>query len=132
MNSGVPIIKTVQNVLDIFRYNNIMSIKPISPADIITKMSAPHEKFIEAINTILEDRILKTTPAIITEQEIVDTAVALVSQSRDLVFVEATIYSNQWLDQIVPIYRSAGWDVQRNRMRYTYYYFVFHSTLLQS
>ena len=94
--------------------------KPISPADIITKMSAPHEKFIEAINTILEDRILKTTPAIITEQEIVDTAVALVSQSRDLVFVEATIYNNQWLDQIVPIYRSAGWDVQRNRILKTW------------
>lgn len=118
MNSGVPIIKTVQNVLDIFRYNNIMSIKPISPADIITKMSAPHEKFIEAINTILEDRVLKAVPAIITEQEIVDTAVALVSQSRE--FVEATIYNNQWLDQIVPIYRSAGWDVQRNRILKTW------------
>ena len=92
--------------------------KPISPADIITKMSAPHDKFIEAINTILEDRVLKAVPAIITEQEIVDTAVALVSQSRE--FVEATIYNNQWLDQIVPIYRSAGWDVQRNRILKTW------------
>ena len=92
--------------------------KPISPADIITKMSAPHEKFIEAINTFLEDRVLKAVPAIITEQEIVDTAVALVSQSRE--FVEATIYNNQWLDQIVPIYRSAGWDVQRNRILKTW------------
>jgi hypothetical protein len=94
--------------------------KPISPDDIVVKAKKQvdvDERFIDAINLLLQEKAEAGSPLVLTEQEIVSKTMYVVGLTRCLGFDEATIYKNGWLDQIAPIYREQGWSIVRTSPR---------------
>jgi hypothetical protein len=94
-----------------------MSVQPISPSEALElKITTIPDEIIETVNAMLTERMTRNAYITITQDAIIDRALALFEQ-RGKTMTRQEIFGHHWMD-FEPFYEKAGWKVVYDKPGY--------------